>query len=113
MRSAELGFEYKEAFNRKLRTTLPEEQSLALEQLEGEPTYDVRKQGMLQVLESALTKLKSDALSEASLPTTTANTTTTTTTIVADASLGSVSSQHVDNIEIKQAASRILDQSTG
>lgn len=110
--SAELGYEYKEAFNRKLRTCLPEAQNRALEQLEAEPAYDVRKHGMVQVLELALTKLNTGALSEtgSSTITTTANaTTTTTTTAVTGTSLGSVTSQRISDIEIKQAAGRISE----
>ncbi|HEX8884933.1 MAG TPA: hypothetical protein VF797_10620 [Noviherbaspirillum sp.] len=108
--SAELGYEYKEAFNRKLRTYLPDEQNRALEQLEAEPTYDLRKQRMVQVLELALTKLNTGALSETSSSTTTANTTTTTTTTtITGTSLGSITSQRSSDIEIKQAASRISE----
>ncbi len=104
--SAPLGYEYKEAFNRRLRTYLPQEQNRALEQLEAEPAYDVRKQGMLQVLELALTKLNVSASLETSSSTTTANTTTTTTT---KTTTGLVSSQRVIDLQTQQAAARILE----
>nr|WP_217346129.1 hypothetical protein [Noviherbaspirillum sp. L7-7A]MBV0880506.1 hypothetical protein [Noviherbaspirillum sp. L7-7A] len=112
--SAALGYEYKEAFNRKLRTYLPEEQNRALEQLEAEPAYDVRKHGMVQVLELALTKLKTGALSETSSHTTTSNTTTTiATTTVTGTSLGAVTSRQLSDIETKQAASLISEPVNG
>jgi hypothetical protein len=115
--SAELGYEYKEAFNRKLRTYLPDEQNRVLEELEAEMSYDERRQKTINALESALAKLKGEAVSETSsdttTTTTTANTTTTTTTTVANTSFSSVSSQRASDIEIKEAASQILEPVNG
>lgn len=112
MESVDLGYEYKDAFNRQLRTYLPEEQSRVLEELETEPSYDERKQKIINKIESALAELKGGASSEADSATTTANTTTSTTTIT-DTSLGSITSQRSSDMEIKHAASRISEPVNG
>lgn len=109
MDSVDLGYEYKEAFNRQLRTYLPEEQSRVLEELEAEPSYDERKQKIDNEIEFALARLKGGASSKAGSATTTANTATTTTTTVTGTSLGPITSQRLSDMEIKQAASRISE----
>lgn len=107
----ELGYEYKENFNRKLRTYLPQTQREVLEELESEPEYSVRKFKIVIYLESELAKLEDATVSgttaHSTSSTTATTTTTTTTTTVTSTDLALINARSLSDERIKEIAADI------